>query len=106
MAILTPRTRGSAQRKEHERRKRERKKLSHTALAEKKCKEGRKDAETSNNLFHFPLFAAPKGQGERGENSRVCRGRKITPPTKGGKNNGYRQTNARTGYIIKHINFF
>ncbi len=29
----------------------------------------------------------------------------VTPPTKGGKNNGYRQTNARTVYIIKYIIF-
>ena len=29
-----------------------------------------------------------------------------TPTTKEGKNNGYRQTNARTVYIIKYINFF
>ncbi len=30
----------------------------------------------------------------------------YTPPTKEGKNNSHRQTNARTVYIIKHINFF
>ncbi len=29
----------------------------------------------------------------------------LSPPTKAGKNNGYRQTNARTVYIIKFINF-
>ena len=29
-----------------------------------------------------------------------------TPPTKEGKENGYRQTNARTVNIIKYINFF
>ena len=27
----------------------------------------------------------------------------TTPTTKAGKNNGYRQTNARTVYIIKYI---
>ncbi len=29
-----------------------------------------------------------------------------TPPTKEGKNNGYRQTNARAVYIVNYINFF
>ncbi len=28
----------------------------------------------------------------------------LSPPTKGGKKNDYRQTNARTVYIIKYIN--
>ncbi len=30
----------------------------------------------------------------------------TTPPTKAGKNNGYRQTNARTVYIIKYCILF
>ena len=32
--------------------------------------------------------------------------RRSSPPTKSGKNNDCRQTNARTVYIIKYINFF
>ena len=30
----------------------------------------------------------------------------VAPPTKEGKNNGYRQTNARTVNIIRYIKFF
>ena len=43
---------------------------------------------TRSNILDFPTQAA------------------TAPPTKEGKNNGHRQTNARTVYIIKHINFF
>ncbi len=73
-----PHARVGAKKRTREEKKREKKKLSHTDLAEKKCKEGRIRMLRHQTTFSTsPFLQHLKAKGNGKKNSRVCRGRKI-----------------------------
>ncbi len=74
-------------------------------------REGSRRPSQAGRLPEGHLLLQPHDGDEAGGVDRAAahprRGQDLlSPPTKEGKNNGYRQTNARTVYIIKYTNFF
>ena len=75
-----PHARVGAKKRARDEEEREKKTESHRFGGKKVQGRKDKDAETSNNLFHFPLFAALKGQGEREKKFARVQGKKNNIP--------------------------